>query len=520
MKGQIQINMFEVQLGAAMLLQFKGESGIVRVLADAGIKASGYKPDHVLKKLRKLIPEDRRIDLVIGTHYDEDHLNGLVPIIEDEHTAIGEVWLPPVPNDTEIHPMDQALVRSNLLPHQLAGKDGEAVLHRYLKAKRQDIEIFILLERALGGAVEDHEIDIEASRLVGDIGNDLDASFFRDHLRPARSTNDPLDHGCDDELTPHPDVEDLVAALRSHRGWYRHFNKDIRAWIAMAVRKRADDPEGALQQKSTISNLRRTVAKEAINVQALYKVIDAIRARSKLSKPIKIRTEWITDGTPARYAWNDSLGRFAKGKHTSAGPHFELLGPSVSLVEKHQDRLHPRDAALVAFEFRREIRSITPSNQLSYIGCFKYLGQAILMSGDAGCVDFSLARNQYYPALLDALRPLHVVQVAHHAGNNAHFYRVLAASNYTQDASSTYLLLSHATLDTHRPSDQFSDFISDTANFGGNPIALFTSHPKPEKIDDFLMHIHSSVGRIDEKGDIQLSFECDWTVDAHAISVH
>ena len=38
----IQIDMFEVQLGAALLLQFRTENkNVVRVLADAGISASG-----------------------------------------------------------------------------------------------------------------------------------------------------------------------------------------------------------------------------------------------------------------------------------------------------------------------------------------------------------------------------------------------------------------------------------------------------------------------------------------------
>jgi len=48
----IRVDMFEVQLGLSMLLQFRLSSGgIVRVLADAGIKAKGYPVDHVRRKL-------------------------------------------------------------------------------------------------------------------------------------------------------------------------------------------------------------------------------------------------------------------------------------------------------------------------------------------------------------------------------------------------------------------------------------------------------------------------------------
>jgi hypothetical protein len=70
----------------------------VRVLADAGVKASGYPVDHVHRKLQEVFESfgdpHRGIDLIIGTHYDEDHLRGLVPIIADETVDIGEAWLP------------------------------------------------------------------------------------------------------------------------------------------------------------------------------------------------------------------------------------------------------------------------------------------------------------------------------------------------------------------------------------------------------------------------------------------
>lgn len=65
LQKKIQVDMFEVLLGAAMLLQFQLQGGkVVRVIVDAGVT-----PKHVA--------------LMVGTHYDEDHLTGLVPIVED-----------------------------------------------------------------------------------------------------------------------------------------------------------------------------------------------------------------------------------------------------------------------------------------------------------------------------------------------------------------------------------------------------------------------------------------------------
>ena len=104
MLPSIQIDMFEVQLGAGLLVQFRTCDQVVRVLADAGVHASGYPKDHVHRKLTDAFESfdasaSRRIDLIVGTHYDADHLDGLVPIIEDPTIEIGEAWLPPVAND-------------------------------------------------------------------------------------------------------------------------------------------------------------------------------------------------------------------------------------------------------------------------------------------------------------------------------------------------------------------------------------------------------------------------------------
>src|ERR1700730_6689872 len=135
--------MFEVQLGAAVLLQFRNDKGLVCVLADAGVHAGGYKVDHVYKKLDAAFAsfnnEDGRIDLIIGTHYDADHLEGLVPILEDSTIAVGQVWLPPVANDVDGQAVDTPIADHHLLLWQFASERGEAILDRYLDAKEDEI---------------------------------------------------------------------------------------------------------------------------------------------------------------------------------------------------------------------------------------------------------------------------------------------------------------------------------------------------------------------------------------------
>jgi hypothetical protein len=71
---------------------------------------------------------------------------------------------------------------------------------------------------------------------------------------------------------------------------------------------------------------------------------------------------------------------------------------------------------------------ITPSNRLSYIFTLSWAGQRLLISGDSGCYEFRDADGQFFPALLHALSLLHVIQIAHHAGDNYDFYNTLLSS--------------------------------------------------------------------------------------------
>src|SRR5687768_14698015 len=104
----IQVDVFAVGLGAAILSQFRNENGtVVSVLADGGVGPGDYKADNVFKRLPeawqsfKAEAQPNRIDLMIGTHYDGDHLKGLIPIAKDDSIQIGEVWLPPIKDDED-----------------------------------------------------------------------------------------------------------------------------------------------------------------------------------------------------------------------------------------------------------------------------------------------------------------------------------------------------------------------------------------------------------------------------------
>lgn len=518
----IQVDMFEVQLGAAMLLQFEQDGNTVRVLADAGVKASGYAATHVRDKVKPLLDGDNRIDLIIGTHYDEDHLSGLVPIIADPTISIGEAWMPPIVNDTQIRPVDQLLTASDLLTMQLAGENRGDVLDAYLAAKRADIETIAEVESELDPEFQfkarpDDKLyaaHLEDGANLSD-RDPYDLAFFRAQLGADDKDACAIDHGSEQEIELHPMVAAMVdEAMQSRFPYYRfggRYYLDGLKDLAEEVRTR-----GAYSVEPhmlSLANLRKSAAKDAINAKSLHDVLDALAKRK-----IPVRSEIIGDGLPKRYRWTPGSRRFILARPDSQGLTFTLLGPSRTLVNKHRTKLPVLEATRIALAFAGEIRSITPSNQLSYIGCFNHHDQGILISGDAGCVDFRQPHGEYFPDLLKAMQPLHVIQIAHHGGNNAHFYRVLAAAGYPEQEARSYMLLSHATHDKTRPSDVFHDFLMTTLRDGDDVRLLFTSQPNRDKVFDYLGAIHPVVGASGTKGDIRLKFEKDWHVVAHAVA--
>lgn len=532
-----QIDMFEVQLGAAMLMQFHDAGGrAVRVLADAGVTAGGYPITHVRDKLlpafQKFSSDEPRLDLIIGTHYDADHLDGLVPIIEDQSIQIGEAWMPPVANDTEAHAAEDSIQERHLLGHQFAQENGMERLIRYLNAKQELCEELSELEVQADELTERAErpqrnrtrvrwaFDREATQSEQQLGSLLD--YFQSHVYDANATlGDAGSEGhADEDIFDSPDIEGVDEMIRSMhfsgRGFYRSEGNTRRDRLERVQEYWRRNPTAMSSQVKNFAFLRRSTAKDAINAISLAKVVSALRKRGT---PISYRM--IKDGKPRRFVWRSKSRQFVPSDRLeSEGPELLLLGPSEELVKKHWDRL-PIGDYMAAFAMSAiPIKSITPSNQLSYVARLASNDQGILIAGDAGFVDFKPRHGGYYAQLLQSLLPLHVIQVAHHGGNNAHFYRVLLEAGYAEQEDKSYLLLSHATDDKHRPSKEFGMFIEAVRHEGDDLRLLFTSRPESSKVRDYKEIINPPVGGVADVGDIRLSLNrADWVVKAHAIHV-
>lgn len=505
----IQVDMFEVGLGSALCLQFKTASGTVRVLADAGVDR-GFNQDHVKAPLEAAIAGFaeglKRIDLIIGTHYDADHLKGLVPIINDVSIAIGEAWLPPVANDVRkragVKPRDQ-----DLLALQFANPEiGDTVLIEYLRAHAANIQYIrgrtkelieqgsleLLRESRFASAWLTHSAEVTDEALL-----DLEGFFEQVERETEEIVGEPAGHVDQDLDTLERDISyESLARFRRMQHFPYGEPKDVSAALELIV---------------------KSSAKKAITAKWLAAVVNALTARR-----IAIRCAIIEDGEPRRFIWNAAERRFEPNAQTpSAGPILTLLGPSKSLVNKQWEKLPLGDYLARTSLGLATPEPITESNQLSYVALFEQDAQRLLVCGDAGFVDFKPEGRgtSFYPKLLACLTPLHIVQVAHHAGYNKFFYFGLVDAGYATQTEPSFLLLSHAEHDATRPNEQFGRFIEIVRSADRELSLLFTSEPLEPHVRDFKALVAPVVGSAHAKrGDVQLFYDADgWRVTKHAV---
>ncbi|MCR5855526.1 hypothetical protein [Mesorhizobium sp. J428] len=523
--------MFAVELGAALLIQLETDGGIVRILADAGDGRHDVN-SRLPKAVSDFGGQAIHIDLMIGTHYDRDHLEGLIAIIENPAVSIGEAWLPPVANDTVLQMAGEPIPDRNLLALQFARPDGSQVLADYLDSKERVCLRLGGMERSVDRLREvkrrwsmDDDLPRPWRGREGFSAEAIEAveGVFARHLSDAESTVESVTrardtgrvlhgHGDDRMENPWELTERLQALGKRARGGKRRpialdFDLEFQSWEAV--------PANA-SQLVTLAAIRKAAAKDAINAAWLNKVVTALR-----KKRVPIRCSTIPDGTPRRFGWDGSAKRFSPLAAGDKGPSIVLLGPSDSLVQKYAEKL-PVGVYAMLFETRIPIKPITASNQLSYVMVVEHGQERILISGDAGCVDFRHGRNDpYFPDLLKELSTLNVVQVAHHAGYNSHFYRCLLDAGFPAQGSVTYLLLSHATNDEVRPTPEFSKFIENMALDRRNVSLLFTCQPQEAKVRDVKSVIAPvEGGASSSSGDVRLLFDgTSWTLRRHAVAV-
>jgi len=513
-KSRIELEMFEVGLGSSIYLRLRRSDGDLRILADGGV-GQGYRLGHVQSKVADLLKHEdaSRLDLVIGTHYDEDHLRGLKPIL-DSPIEVGELWLPPVIDDT-IEVVGDAMPRDGeLLGVRLA--EDQDYLARYLDIKVAAIRMCREVELALGTDSE--------RRDFSDLGAPIqvDGPELLQRLRSefaAGASDARNDDGCE-----HVGDADVLEEAYPHR-FHQFLSSSDYLWALGRIHRASEHLSFANFLRSrgqhsaaafSIARIRDGAAKDAINAIALNDLVQAAKR-----KKIDICYRHIQKGRPNVFHWVASDRRFIRGGSSSPDAILmTLLGPSTSLIVKHANRLPVNESITLAMMSRIPVKSISPSNQLSYVMKIEHAEQAMLICGDSGFSDFMVTRHVAEPLMLAELQRLNVIQVAHHGGNNQWFYPVLVEAWKDRAAPVPIMLLSHAHEDRHRPNKQFEQFVEEVAADSDERFVVFTSKPRPDRIEAFRDKVMRPVGTVSRVGDVRLQFASGrWELSRHAIDV-
>ncbi|WP_157111679.1 ComEC/Rec2 family competence protein [Nonlabens spongiae] len=88
---KFEVNMINVQDGDAIILMLEKENRNALIVIDGGYNKYYGK---IKRRLEEVLPRfGNKIDLLVCTHYDNDHLSGVENIIEDYHSIIREIWI-------------------------------------------------------------------------------------------------------------------------------------------------------------------------------------------------------------------------------------------------------------------------------------------------------------------------------------------------------------------------------------------------------------------------------------------
>lgn len=518
----IKITMYSVGLGAAMLLEFRRSDRTVRVLTDGGDAGAGIRvADEVAAALGPVggaVGPAQPLDLVIGTHYDEDHLDGLTELVGRGVTIpVREIWLPPVADDTlsGSGPTDvtgRAPKDEDTLATRFAAEGGREAFGTYLRDKAATLDHLDEFEQIFELSSGTDEPDADSFRDLRGRDEALGLTRFRRVRGAARRR---LAVSGVEHLSGGDVLE--TGALATHARYVRHLSRrDVGPMERLRFATRGP-AEGPLLEMA-VASIRNAVCTDAINAGALIRLVEALRARPGIRR----RQIWCEEGQPIEFGFDGASGRFDRRSVRGPGPRLTLLGPTERLVAERRDILPVGILAMTRLHPYERLKDLTDSNQLSYVVRFDHDEQGVLITGDTGFDGFAVGSDsvrRYYPHMVHHLRDLSVIQVPHHGGICRHFYRVLDDAGFPQRSKPVYLLLSHEQGSAHRPGDQFMNYAASLGT--GHPARLlFTAMPRADKANELRNLAESATiapGAL--FGDAVLEFESTWRVVLHSVQL-
>ena len=87
----VEINMLNVEDGDAIIIMLNKNEKKSLILIDGGYKKHYGK---IERRLKEVLPfYNNKIDLLICTHYDNDHIGGVEKLLDEFHSIIEEIWI-------------------------------------------------------------------------------------------------------------------------------------------------------------------------------------------------------------------------------------------------------------------------------------------------------------------------------------------------------------------------------------------------------------------------------------------
>jgi hypothetical protein len=437
----LNASFLNVGQGDATLVHYSSDELEWRALIDAGW-------EHEIRPHLPWLEDERRIDLIVGTHCDGDHLEGLCLLVEESELEIGCVLLPPF-----VHPTGGFIPTPGLrgivpgsspfAAEHIARGGIEAALggeERMVIQAELPSRLLSALDEAsesvLGAGIEESESDpVEfLGWEAGEPERDEHTDVHTDERPPSSDAPDVMQSGSawESELSSRrlastatrldtaglPGLAETARQLAEFQLW-----PSAQRTLALALHRRTHDP---LAQERAVATVRAAaeVAADGITCTLLERLITALNQRG---------IPWFVQAAPdvAR-----PEGRLVEAWHLApTGRYIEGLARHLPVIKDALLRATYVDPGLPSY-----------ANRLSHVLAFRGSTDPVglMVTGDSGfqrgrgglsdCMASGWERTLSWATLVD---------VPHHGGTSGHFgRRLLEALGQQRPGGPMHLYLS------------------------------------------------------------------------------
>jgi glyoxylase-like metal-dependent hydrolase (beta-lactamase superfamily II) len=350
-----------------------------------------------------------RIDLMVGTHFDADHLGGLAHLLEGDHLpgGVGHTLLPP-----HVHPLGDT-VPIPVGPFTGFGA-ASPFLADHFAAGQRIADVYRGVEARARAAVTG--LDAQVADLTGGKVRRV-TEVNRDCLTDERS-DQSLDDGAgrlrdavrlayENGLTSIGALLDFAAAMESKP-------------IPQQLGVRTGDPWTGSRLRSVAAGAS-FLTREVISASSLARLVVALKAKG---------LAWSVDAAP------DRATSLVGTTPSTKGPELWHLAPTRRYVARYPRELEATwDKALRLLVVDNERPTL--SNRLShviYLRHERFPSHGLLLTGDAG---FDTEKRPPADSMADgwdkAIRQVSLIDLPHHGGNWGPFgSRILRALDATK----------------------------------------------------------------------------------------